>query len=246
MTIVPKPFTPAQIRHVVEQVAEQPCDVRSGWRIWSNSCTTPCPEADLATESPKMRAVLETLARAAAARMSPVLLRGENGTGKGVLARTLHAQSPRRAHPFVVVNCPTLSEELLASELFGHAKGAFTGAIRDQPGASSRRKVAPCFWTRSARSRPGCKPSCCASCRRSSSSASVRTQTRHADVRVVAATNRDLESDVKSGRFREDLLYRLNVIELHVPPLRERPEDLLPLAHKFLCSLRAFGATANA
>ena len=141
-----------------------------------------------------------------------------------MLARSAHLQSPRRAGPFVTVNCPTLSEELLASELFGHAKGAFTGAVRDQPGRVEAADGGTLFLDEIGEiCAAGCRPSSCASCRRSSSSASARARTRRADVRVVAATNRDLEADVRAGRFREDLLYRLNVIEVRVPPLRERP-----------------------
>jgi len=229
---VPKPFTPAQIRHVVEQVAEQRATALRVADL-EQQLHDAVPEADLTTDSPKMRAVLETLTRAAAADVA-VLLRGENGTGKGVLARTLHAQSPRRAHPFVVVNCPTLSEELLASELFGHTKGAFTGAIRDQAGRVESAQGGTLFLDEIGEISPGLQAKLLRFLQDKEFERVGESLTRHADVRVVAATNRDLESDVKSGRFREDLLYRLNVIELHIPPLRERPEDLLPLAHKFL------------
>jgi len=151
-----------------------------------------------------------------------------------VLARALHAQSPRRPHPFVVVNCPTLSEELLASELFGHAKGAFTGAVRDQAGRVEAAQNGTLFLDEIGEISPGLQAKLLRFLQDKEFERVGETLTRRADVRVVAATNRDLESDVKNGRFREDLLYRLNVIELHIPPLRERPEDLLPLAHKFL------------
>ena len=229
---VPKPFTPAQIRHVVEQVVEQRATALRVADL-EQQLLEAVPEADLATESPKMRAVLETLTRAAAADVA-VLLRGENGTGKGVLARALHAQSPRRAHPFVVVNCPTLSEELLASELFGHTKGAFTGAVRDQAGRVESAQGGTLFLDEIGEISPGLQAKLLRFLQDKEFERVGESLTRHADVRLVAATNRDLESDVKNGRFREDLLYRLNVIELHIPPLRERPEDLLPLAHKFL------------
>jgi len=229
---VPKPFTPAQIRHVVEQVAEQRATALRVADL-EQQLHEAVPEADLATESPKMRAVLETLSRAAAADVA-VLLRGENGTGKGVLARALHAQSPRRTHPFVVVNCPTLSEELLTSELFGHAKGAFTGAIRDQAGRVESAQGGTLFLDEIGEISPSLQAKLLRFLQDKEFERVGESLTRRADVRVVAATNRDLESDVKNGRFREDLLYRLNVIELHIPPLRDRPEDLLPLAHKFL------------
>ena len=229
---LPKPFTPAQIRHVVEQVAEQRATALRLADL-EQQLLDAVPEADLATESPKMRAVLDTIARAASADVA-VLLRGENGTGKGVLARALHAQSRRRERPFVVVNCPTLSEELLASELFGHAKGAFTGAIRDQAGRVEAAEGGTLFLDEIGEISPGLQAKLLRFLQDKEFERVGETLTRRADVRVVAATNRDLESDVKSGRFREDLLYRLNVIELHIPPLRERPEDLLPLTRKFL------------
>jgi len=127
-----KPFTPNQIQHAISRCIERR-DARQRLAVLDQELKQEVPEIDLDTKSPKMRAVLDTISRAAGSD-APVLLRGENGTGKTVLARTLHAQSQRRSGPFVVVNCPTLSEDLLASELFGHALGAFTGAVRDQPG----------------------------------------------------------------------------------------------------------------
>ena len=165
--------------------------------------------------------------------MSPCS-RGESGTGKGVLARALHAQSRRRAKPFVVVNCPTLSENLLTSELFGHAKGAFTGAVRDQPGRVEAAEGGTLFLDEVAEITPGLQAKLLRFLQEKQFERLGETRTREADVRVVAATNRDLEVDVKSGHFREDLLFRLNVIEMHVPALRERPEDILNLAKRFL------------
>jgi NtrC-family two-component system response regulator AlgB len=129
---LPKPFTPAQIRHVAEKVAERRRLVTRVSDL-EHQLSAAVPDIALPSDSPRMRAVHEVLARAAAAD-APVLLRGETGTGKSMLARALHARSHRAAGPFVVVNCPTLTEDLLASELFGHARGAFTGAVKDQPG----------------------------------------------------------------------------------------------------------------
>ncbi|HEY6367617.1 MAG TPA: response regulator, partial [Candidatus Binatia bacterium] len=121
---LPKPFTPQQIRHVVDQSLKQR-DLRMRLSELEGRLQEATPAIDLETDSPKIRAILEVAVKAAVSDV-PVLLRGESGTGKSVLARMIHSMSPRSAHPFVVVNCPTLSEELLASELFGHTKGAFT------------------------------------------------------------------------------------------------------------------------
>ena len=180
-----------------------------------------------------MHAVLDTAARVAVTD-APVLLTGENGTGKSMLARAIHRQSPRAADPFVVTNCPTLSEELLASELFGHAKGAFTGAIRDQAGRVEAAEGGTLFLDEIGEIPPALQTKLLRFLQEKEFERVGETRTRHADVRIIAATNRDLEADVKAGRFREDLFYRLNVVEVRMPPLRERREDILPLARAFL------------
>jgi len=229
---LPKPFTPAQIRHVVEQIAERRALLSRVAELEARLAET-IPETDLASESPAMRALLSAAARVAAADAS-VLLRGESGTGKTVLARAIHRQSPRSAAPFVVVNCPTLTEELLASELFGHARGAFTGAVRDQPGRVEAAEGGTLFLDEIGELSPSLQAKLLRFLQERAFERVGETRTRSADVRVIAATNRDLDADVKAGRFREDLLYRLNVVELVVPPLRDRPEDILPLARGFL------------
>ena len=163
-----------------------------------------------------------------------MLFRGENGTGKGVLARAMHLQSKRSDQPFVTVNCPTLTEELLASELFGHAKGAFTGAIRDQPGRVEAAEGGTLFLDEIGDMSQALQAKLLRFLQEKQFERVGETRTRKADVRVVAATNRDLEADVRTGRFREDLLFRLNVIEVRVPPLRDRPDDAVALARRFL------------
>jgi NtrC-family two-component system response regulator AlgB len=163
-----------------------------------------------------------------------VLLRGESGTGKSVLARMIHSLSPRNHEPFVVVNCPTLSEELLASELFGHARGAFTGAMRDQPGRVETAERGTLFLDEIGEITPSLQAKLLRFLEDKEFERIGENKTRRADVRTLAATNRNLEEDVRKGLFREDLLYRLNVIDLQLPPLRERPEDILRLAHRFL------------
>jgi NtrC-family two-component system response regulator AlgB len=229
---LPKPFTPAQIRHVVDGVTSRKASARRVAALEAQLATE-VPEADLTTSSKAMQTVLDTLSRAAPSD-APVLLRGENGTGKGVLAHALHAQSPRVAKAFVTVNCPTLSDELLASELFGHAKGAFTGAVRDQPGRVEAADGGTLFLDEIGEISPALQAKLLRFVQEKQFERVGESRTRHVDVRVVAATNRNLEEDVKAGRFREDLFFRLNVIEVRVPALRERPEDIGRLARRFL------------
>ncbi len=229
---LPKPFTPAQIRHVVEQVASRRAMRRRLVEL-EEKLAESVPETDLLTASPKMRTVLDILTRVAASDVS-VLMRGESGTGKGVLARVVHAQSARAEQPFVMVNCPTLSEELLASELFGHARGAFTGAVRDQPGRVEAAQGGTLFLDEVSEIAPGLQAKLLRFLQEKEFERVGENQTRRADVRIITATNRDLEQEVQRGRFREDLLFRLNVVEVKIPPLRERTEDILPLARHFL------------
>jgi two-component system, NtrC family, response regulator AlgB len=229
---LPKPFTPPQIRHLVERARDRRALSRRVGDLEAR-LEEAAPEARLDTASPRMQAVLEVVARAASHDVA-VLLRGENGTGKGVLARALHAQSPRRDRPFVVVNCPTLSEELLASELFGHARGAFTGAVRDREGRMEAAEGGTVFLDEIGEISPALQAKLLRFLQEKQFERVGETRTRTADVRVVAATNRELDAEVKAGRFREDLLYRLNVMEIVVPPLRERSEDILPFARGFV------------
>ncbi|NVJ01614.1 sigma-54-dependent Fis family transcriptional regulator [Myxococcus sp. AM009] len=229
---LPKPFTPAQIRHVVEK-ARRHRELASQLENLEGQLSQAVPEATLETASPAMHAAIGLLTRAAASDAA-VLLRGESGTGKGVLARALHSMSARRRRPFVTVNCPTLSEQLLASELFGHARGAFTGAVKDQPGRVEAAEGGTLFLDEIAEMSPGLQAQLLRFLQEKQFERLGEGRTRKADVRVVTATNRDLEKDVAEGRFREDLLYRLNVIEVKLPSLRERPEDLLSLARRFV------------
>jgi len=134
----------------------------------------------------------------------------------------------------VVVNCPTLSEELLASELFGHARGAFTGAVKDQEGRVEAAEGGTVFLDEIGEISPALQAKLLRFLQERKFERIGENRTRSADVRIVAATNRDLETEVKAGRFREDLLYRLNVVEITVPALRERTEDILPLARRFV------------
>ncbi len=229
---LPKPFTPAQIRHLIEKAdVQRSLSVRMA--SLEDRLQSEAPDVDLGSHTQAMRSVLQVISRAAAVDVS-VLFRGESGTGKGVLARAMHLESKRRDRPFITVNCPTLTEELLASELFGHAKGAFTGAIRDQPGRVEVAEGGTLFLDEIGDLPAGLQVKLLRFLQERRFERVGETRTRKADVRVLAATNRDLEVDVKSGRFREDLLFRLNVLEIRVPSLRERQEDILPLARRFL------------
>ena len=229
---LPKPFTPAQIRRLVNGLAERLNLSRRVEELQAH-LREAVPEVILETESPKMRATLDLAARAASSEAT-VLLLGENGTGKVVLARWLHARSPRADGPFVTVSCPTLTEELLAGELFGHVKGAFTGALRDREGRLEAAHGGTLFLDEISEISPGLQAKLLRFLEEKQFERLGENRTRRADVRVLAATNRDLQEEVRAGRFREDLFFRLNVMQILLPPLRERREDIPLLARLFL------------
>jgi len=159
-----------------------------------------------------------------------------------MLARALHRLSSRASRPFVTVSAPTLSDQLLVSELFGHARGSFTGALRDTPGRVETAEGGTLFLDEIGELGPTTQAQLLRFLQERAFERVGENRTRHADVRIVAATNRNLEEDVRGGRFREDLFYRLNVVEVVVPPLRERREDILPLARRLL---RHFAGTLH-
>ncbi len=197
------------------------------------SAPAPRPSSELVTRSPLLRRQLLVAAKAARAMVN-VLLLGENGTGKTHLARSIHEQSPRRARPFVTVNCPCLQPQLLESELFGHVRGAFTGAVADAAGLVAAAEGGTLFLDEIGELPPSLQPKLLRLLQERCYERVGEARTRQADIRIIAATNRDLAAEVSAGRFREDLFYRLNVIALELPALRQRPEDILPMAQQLL------------
>ncbi|MBP7529309.1 MAG: sigma-54-dependent Fis family transcriptional regulator, partial [Syntrophorhabdaceae bacterium] len=229
---LPKPFSPAQIRHVIDKTTSA-LELEGRVAELENRLKETVPEISLDSGAPKMAAAIDTLTRASLSDAA-VLMRGESGTGKGILARMLHMKSPRANRPFITISCPTLSEELLASELFGHARGAFTGATQDKEGMVERAEGGTLFLDEISEISPAIQGKLLRFLQEKSFERVGETRTRKANVRIVAATNRDLEQAVQQQKFREDLLFRINVIEIPVPPLRERQQDIIPLAKRFL------------
>ena len=229
---LPKPFTPDQLRIVLDRIAHVR-RLQSHVEELEEQIRSVVPEVDLQTEEPKMREALD-VAFMTAATEATILIRGESGTGKGVLARAIHARSQRADGPFVTVHCPSLSAELLESELFGHVQGAFTGAVRDTIGKVAAAEGGTLFLDEIGDLPLALQPKLLRLLQERCYERVGETQTRASNVRILAATNRDLEAEIAAGRFREDLFYRLNVIEVTVPPLRERAADILPLAEHLL------------
>lgn len=188
---------------------------------------------ELIAGSPSMRPVLELLERVGPSDAN-VLILGENGTGKGVIARALHAASRRAPGPMVTVNMGGLSDGLFESELFGHVKGAFTDAKTDRVGRFELAEGGTLFLDEVGNLSLPQQAKLLRVIETGEYERLGSSKTRRADVRLIAATNADLAREVAEGRFRQDLLFRLNTIEIHVPPLRERPEDLVPLGVYFL------------
>jgi NtrC-family two-component system response regulator AlgB len=229
-----KPFSLDQIQHTVERALEVR-ELRSQNRALRDAIDgVPLLES----ASPVFRKLIET-AHSAASSEATILLTGESGTGKNVLARQIHEWSERRANPFVMVNCTTLSEHLLESELFGHVKGAFTGAVKDKPGRLEAANGGTVFLDEIAELPLTLQTKFLRFLQDQRFERVGGEQTIQVNARIIAATNRDLQQEISTGRFRVDLYYRLNVISLRVPALREHSEDLLTLAEKLLAEAAA-------
>lgn len=179
------------------------------------------------------------LARRVAASGANVLVLGESGTGKELIAGAIHYASPRAQQRFLALNCAALTETLLESQLFGHLKGAFTGAVQAQKGMLAEADGGSLFLDEIGELSPALQVKLLRVLQEGEFIPVGATVPKRVDVRFIAATNRDLEAEVARGNFREDLYYRLNVVSLHLPPLRERPEDVEPLATHFLAQAAA-------
>jgi len=226
---LPKPFQPGLVELTVKKALE-----RNALREENRALRAALPSGKtLIGASARLQELIAQAHRAAESK-STVLLIGESGTGKEVLAHSIHTWSPRAARPFIAVNCVALSEDLLESELFGHEKGAFTGAHQQKPGKFELANRGSVFLDEVADIRESLQAKLLRVLQEHEFERVGGTKPIRVDIRVIAATNRELESAVKAGRFREDLYYRLNVVRLHIPPLRDRLEDVPLLAEYFL------------
>jgi two-component system response regulator AtoC len=231
-----KPFQPSEALLAIRKATERE-RLRRANQLLQREVERAVGERPIVAASERMIAVLELIERAAEFKAT-VLLQGESGTGKEVLARAIHAQSPRRAESFVAVNCGAIPEALLESELFGHAKGAFTGADRARRGLFVEADGGSLFLDEVGELPLPLQVKLLRVLQEEEVRPLGESKSRSVDVRVIAATARDLGSEVAAGRFREDLFYRLDVLRVEVPPLRERREDVPLLVDHFLAQFR--------
>jgi DNA-binding NtrC family response regulator len=229
---VPKPFDNDEIRLVVQRALERTRLEREN-RMLLDQVQRQYAFENLIGSGAAMQRVFETIQKVAETDLT-VLVRGESGTGKELVAQALHNRSSRRSRPFVAVNCAAISPELVESELFGHEKGAFTGADARRQGRFEAADGGTIFLDEIGDMAPDTQAKVLRVLQERSFERVGGNNPIQVDVRVVAATHRNLEEEVKKGRFREDLYYRLKVVEVLLPPLRERSEDVPALAQRFL------------
>ena len=229
---IEKPFKPEQVLLVVARVAGMR-RMEQRIAILQEDIDRSNPAGFFNSSHPEMQRTIE-IARQVAASEAVVMLLGSSGTGKTVLARAIHGWSKRAGRPLGVISCPSLSTQLLESELFGHVKGAFTGAVRDNPGRIAACEKGTIFLDEIGTIPLSVQPKLLRFIQEREYERVGDHQTRRADVRIISATNENLEQAVKEGRFREDLYYRLNVIQIKIPPLRERPDDIEAIASNML------------
>jgi len=226
-----KPLDPAELLHIVNQAARlRQLEIEN--RRLREALSRPPGFAHLTGSSPALERVLKQ-ARSVAATSATVLLSGENGTGKEMLARAIHQESPRANGPFVAVSCAALPEALIESELFGHEKGAFTSATQSHKGRFELADGGTLFLDEIGDLSAAVQVKLLRVLQEREFERVGGIKTLTIDIRLIAASNRDLEKEVAAGRFRQDLYFRLNVVPLHLPPLRERPDDIPILAAHF-------------
>src|ERR1700730_13016536 len=227
-----KPFTPEHLRQIIGRVEKQR-KLESKFDDLQQQINLQNPTIELQSTDARMATALDMLYRAAPTQAA-ILLLGENGTGKSVLAREVHRRRSSKEGPFVTVSCPSLSRELLESELFGHVKGAFTGAVRDTWGKVAAAESGTLFLDEIGELPLEIQPKLLRLLQERQYERVGENRIRTANARIIAATNKDLKECVRKGSFREDLYYRLDVISVTIPPLRERQHDLEDLSRDFL------------
>ena len=229
---ITKPFKVDEIKLVVKKALEKKLLAAENARL-RHELRSERQQRPLVGNSPRMQQLYEMIGRVAATKTN-VLIVGESGTGKELVARAIHAESDRADKSFVALNCAAIPENLLESELFGHVKGAFTGAVGNKAGLFELADLGTLFLDEVGELTPPLQVKLLRAIQEKTIRRVGGTSDRRVDVRILAATNRRLEDEVSAGRFREDLYYRLNVIQLPLPPLRERMEDLPLLVHHFV------------
>ena len=230
---LPKPFTPEELRGVVGQALAEGQRRRQNLDLMSRSKSRPDVVHQLIGDSPRILKVID-MVRKVAPTDSTVLVCGESGTGKELIARAIHANSNRREKIFFAVDCGTLSGNLLESELFGHTRGAFTGAHQDKPGIFQRADGGTVFLDEIGNIPLDVQAKLLRFLESREFIPLGGTKSRQVDIRLIFATNQELQSQVEAGNFREDFYYRIYVYPIRMPPLRERKEDVLPIAYHFL------------
>ncbi|HEB70408.1 MAG TPA: sigma-54-dependent Fis family transcriptional regulator [Desulfobulbus sp.] len=231
-TFMPKPFDRDALRISCTKALEM-YNLRRRTRNLTDEINRLTGATGMETVNSAMGELLQTALRVAESTAT-VLITGESGTGKEVLARLIHRHSPRRKEPFIGLNCAAIAESLIESELFGHVKGAFTGAIKSHRGRFQRADGGTLFLDEIGELQPEMQVKFLRVLQEQKVEAVGGNTEEEVDVRIIAASNRNLQEAISQGTFREDLFYRLSVIPLHLPPLRERKEDIPALVHHFL------------